>query len=201
VTTAQGAFQYRVTESHVVSPSDVWVLDPTTDDRLTLTTCNPRYSARERLIVVAELIGPAAPVDPVALGGAVVSLPGEDLDVLEEDGQTERAGEPDTGAVGGDGEEEGGILGELDETDGEGADTASGSDPNTVGELDDLDGDRAAAWPAVFWGLVAGFVWLVTWYAAREWRRWPAYLTGTPVFLVVLFVFFENFSRLLPPGV
>ena len=28
-----------------------------------------------------------------------------------------------------------------------------------------------------------------------------AYLAGAPLFLVVLFVFFENFSRLLPPGV
>ena len=32
----------------------------------------------------------------------------------------------------------------------------------------------------------------------KLWRKWPAYLVGLPVFLVVLFFFFENFSRLLP---
>jgi len=35
----------------------------------------------------------------------------------------------------------------------------------------------------------------------RLWRRWPVYLLGTPVFLFVLFVFFENISRLLPANV
>ena len=64
-----------------------------------------------------------------------------------------------------------------------------------------LDGDRAAAWPAIFWGALAAFVWVGTWYVANHWRRWPGYLMGGTLFLVVLFVFFENFSRLLPPGV
>jgi sortase A len=44
-----------------VDPSAVHVLDPTPDDRLTLTTCNPRFSAAERLIVVAKLVTPPAP--------------------------------------------------------------------------------------------------------------------------------------------
>jgi len=48
------------------------------------------------------------------------------------------------------------------------------------------------------WGLLAAAVWVLTWLAGRWWRRWPAYLLGAPVFLVVLFVFFENFNRLLP---
>jgi hypothetical protein len=39
---------------------------------------------------------------------------------------------------------------------------------------------------------------LVLWLLGRSWRRWPVYLLGTPVFLGVLFFFFENFSRLLP---
>ena len=40
-----------------------------------------------------------------------------------------------------------------------------------------------------------------SWYAGRNWRRWTSYAIGGPVFMLVLFVFFENFSRLLPPGV
>ena len=32
----------------------------------------------------------------------------------------------------------------------------------------------------------------------RAWRRWPAYLIGLPIFLIVLYGFFENFAYLLP---
>ena len=57
VTTAAGRFRYEVTEQLVVDPdAGGWVLDATGDDRLTLTTCNPKYSAEERLIVVARLV-------------------------------------------------------------------------------------------------------------------------------------------------
>jgi sortase A len=45
-----------------VSPSDVAVLDDFGDNRITLTTCNPEYSAAQRLIVVGELLQPKPPV-------------------------------------------------------------------------------------------------------------------------------------------
>jgi LPXTG-site transpeptidase (sortase) family protein len=41
-----------------VSPSDVTVLNNFGDNRLTLTTCNPEYSAVQRLIVVAAYLPP-----------------------------------------------------------------------------------------------------------------------------------------------
>jgi sortase A len=53
--TSRGTFVYRVTSSQIVDPSDVGVLNPTTDATLTLTTCNPRYSAAQRLVVHATL--------------------------------------------------------------------------------------------------------------------------------------------------
>jgi sortase A len=55
VTTSQGTFHYAVTQSEVVSPTDATVLDDTTTPELTLTTCNPRYSSSQRLVVVALL--------------------------------------------------------------------------------------------------------------------------------------------------
>ena len=64
VTTLQGTFTYRVTRSFVVSPDDVAVLDPTTSPQLTLTTCTPKYSAAERLVVDARLTGPPAAITP-----------------------------------------------------------------------------------------------------------------------------------------
>jgi LPXTG-site transpeptidase (sortase) family protein len=43
-----------------VSPRDVTVLNNFGDDRLTLTTCNPEFSAVQRLIVVAAYLPPGA---------------------------------------------------------------------------------------------------------------------------------------------
>lgn len=56
IETALGRHVYEVREVFVVSPTDVWVTDPMRGAWLTLTTCNPKYSARERLIVQAELV-------------------------------------------------------------------------------------------------------------------------------------------------
>ncbi|HXY28128.1 MAG TPA: class E sortase, partial [Acidimicrobiales bacterium] len=56
LTTLQGVFVYDVTGSRVVSPSDTAVLDHASADLLTLTTCNPRYSAATRLVVQAALV-------------------------------------------------------------------------------------------------------------------------------------------------
>jgi sortase A len=55
--TAGRTFVYKVSQAFVVSPSDVAVLDPTPWAQLTLTTCNPRFSASTRLVVVARLAG------------------------------------------------------------------------------------------------------------------------------------------------
>src|SRR5436305_9437072 len=64
ISTRVGKFQYKVDHSMNVSPSDVAVLDPTPDNLLTLTTCTPRFSAAQRLIVVSKLIGPAVEAPP-----------------------------------------------------------------------------------------------------------------------------------------
>jgi sortase A len=56
VETAIGTHVYEVRELLIVAPTDVWVTDEKEGGWLTLTTCNPKYSARERLIVSAELI-------------------------------------------------------------------------------------------------------------------------------------------------
>jgi sortase A len=47
----------------VVAPTDLWVVEPRDGAWLTLTTCHPRFSSRQRLIVFAELVaGPNAEV-------------------------------------------------------------------------------------------------------------------------------------------
>ena len=155
VTTIQGTFTYLVRQIEIVSPSQVEVLqpdhwdfdgDPTTiENALTLTACHPKYSARERIIIAAELVGEPAP-----------DTPRPERDPSAPDGPVEFE--------------------------------------------DNLSGDRAGAWPAVVWAAICALIWLVAWAIGKRWRRtrWPAYLVGIVPFMVALFFFFENFSRLLP---
>lgn len=63
----------------VVSPDDVSVLDPTPFAQLTLTTCNPRFSASTRLVIFARLQGKAAVVKaPPPTAARPTILPGDD---------------------------------------------------------------------------------------------------------------------------
>lgn len=155
VTTLGGVFRYEVTEQQIVDPDAVSVLDDTPDGRLTLTTCNPKYSAAERLIIVARLTTPVAPP------------PGPDATALA----TPPPPRPRLSLAAGE---------------------------NRAG----LSGMPVAKGPTVAWGIVAASVWAATWFLSHMWRRrWPAYLLGAPIFLAVLFMFFENVARLLPANV
>ena len=73
--TVQGKFKYKVTSQRAVDPSEVSVLSPSPDPArpghqlatLTLTTCNPKYSAAQRLIIRAQLVvaaGQSLPLPP-----------------------------------------------------------------------------------------------------------------------------------------
>ncbi len=144
VETVQGEFRYLVSEQLIVSPTQVDVLEDKGDDRLTLIACHPKYSARQRIVVVAQL---APEVEPLP-------VPTRPVD-----------------------------------------DDAPEPAPTTI---DDLDGEGASALPAILLGVLCAVIWLLAWLLGRAWRRWPAYALGLPFFLVALFFFFEEFSRLLP---
>ena len=146
VETVQGEFRYLVKDTEgdgngnlIVSPSQVEVLDDYGDDRLTLTACHPKYSARQRIVVVAELAPEEVPLPrPVREG------------------------------------------------------------PVAPPRLDDIDGDGAPALPAILLAVLGAVIWLLAWLLGRRWRKWPSYALGFPFFMVTLFFFFEEFSRLLP---
>jgi sortase A len=157
VTTAQGAFRYEVQRQLIVNPDQVEVLDDFGDNRLTLTACHPKYSARQRIVVVASLAGDAAPGPATAPPDD--GNPGNDSGIESDDG-------------------------------------GSGGGGQTIDA--GLGGERASAWPAIMLGVACALIWIAAWLLGKVWRTWPAYLVGLPVFLVVLFFFFENFSRLLP---
>lgn len=166
--TLYGTFVYEVTDLFIVQPDQVEILEDYGDNRVTLIACHPKYSAAERIIAVGELVGEPAP--PL-------------------EGQAEARAEAAT-------------VNEDAAT----IDTGFGA-------------EEASRTPAILWGLAAAAVWFVTWLAQVAMRRrartraesegttptrgqriltWSPYLIGLPVFLVVLYVFFENFGRLLP---
>ncbi|MFA9564089.1 MAG: sortase domain-bontaining protein [Acidimicrobiales bacterium] len=73
----------------IVNPAETWVLENFGDNRLTLTACHPRYSARQRIIVAGRLVDTPAPPprvrpvdDPGPIGGESI-LAAEDLDGAE----------------------------------------------------------------------------------------------------------------------
>ncbi len=100
VTTLHGTWTYVVagapddpTSGHfIVKPEEVWVLDDFGDNRLTLTACHPKFSADQRIIVVAKLVetpadppataaAPAGATGPGATGGAVTDGAASDATV------------------------------------------------------------------------------------------------------------------------
>jgi sortase A len=57
LTTPVGRFTYSVArDPFIVAPTDLSVLDKTSDGELTLTSCHPKGSARQRIIVRAKLV-------------------------------------------------------------------------------------------------------------------------------------------------
>ena len=75
VTTGAGTFRYQVMEKKYVTPEEVSVLDDTPDNRLTLTTCHPKYSAEQRLIVISRLTSAPIAAPEVAAEASATPTP------------------------------------------------------------------------------------------------------------------------------
>src|SRR4051794_23758993 len=56
VTMPYGRFTYRVERTRIVKPTDVWVTQRVSYDRLILSACHPLYSAAKRIVVFARLV-------------------------------------------------------------------------------------------------------------------------------------------------
>jgi sortase A len=54
--TALGVSVYEVRESIIVRPTEIWVTQDRPGAWLTLTTCHPRLSSRQRLVIFAEMV-------------------------------------------------------------------------------------------------------------------------------------------------
>ena len=63
-----GTFTYAVQRTKIVSPKALWVIQRQAYDRLVLTACHPLYSAAQRIVVFARLLG-STPRGAAVLGG------------------------------------------------------------------------------------------------------------------------------------
>ncbi|MEX2658057.1 MAG: class E sortase [Acidimicrobiales bacterium] len=171
VTTREGEFRYLVDRISIVSPSQVDVLDPSEEAKITLTTCHPKYSARERLIVTGVLAG-----DPISAPPTTEP----DEPAPEEPAEPEEPDAPEE-----EGTEDDPVLIES---------PPSLDDPS-------LAGDPSARGPAAAWGGATALIALAAWFVGARWRRWPSYLLGLPFGAVTLFLCFEQIARLLPSNI
>ncbi len=157
----------------IVDPSKIEVLDQDGSNRLTLTSCHPKFSARLRIIVTASLVS-----EPIEIEGgfeAVVpgSLADEDLDASAASSSDEALAERLPGLTDDDQVIES-VVGQDDE--------------ESFGE--GLSGDRSAIAPAMAWSLIASGAWILTRVVARRWRRWLTYAVAVlPVAALWLIAF------------
>ncbi len=197
--TFQGTFYYEVlpqtsadgaVSGHaIVSPYEVQVLDDYGDNRITLTACHPKYSARQRIIVQAKLVNqPAATVDILGLDDDVANVL-EDLQLTEEELAYDATGvDPESGDL--DGQLDCATCGELDEG------NAIGTSPEALD--DSLGWHMEELAPFLIWSLVTAAAAALAILATRRFRRWLSYLAASPVVLTLLFVSFTHLDRMLP---
>ena len=218
VTTLEGRFVYRVTGQQIVQPSDYQVVATTdpTSATLTLTSCHPKWTARERIIIFSEL-------DPAASSSeareAVINY-GRPLDGVSDVASGPGEVDPtntvvDSGSLPDTGTDTGSDTG-TDTGSDTGTDTGSeaigsvdtgepGSEPVTAGIADAFsDGwfsDPGANSQVLLWGLALAAVGIVSWLISRRAKRdWVGLTVGIVPFFVVLYFFFQNVNRLLPPN-
>ncbi len=191
-----GTFTYSVTSTIIVEPSEYVKVIPTVDPSiatLTLATCHPEYTSRQRLVVQALLVpelsdqvmAPPSNTAPTETSPDD-TLPADDTlppdDTLPADDVTTTAAAPTTVAT----------------TDTAAADDLAQVDDGFSGGWFD---DTAAIVPTLVWGLALLAVAVGAYYVGKASNRlYVSFIVGCIPFLIVLYFFFENVNRLLPPG-
>lgn len=164
VTTSLGIYTYKVLGNEgpdgeergyfIVSPQDTWVLGQDDRNMLTLTACHPKFSARQRIIVQAELVGDPAPTIPRIGSATSAGTNIAELNAGSEEGTTNIiVGDTNVDTGSGDSGQTVGIPATAD-----GTDTAAGTDgtAGTAGAEGIAGADGTAADPNATDGTAAG---------------------------------------------
>lgn len=207
VTTLNGRYVYRVTGTDVVSPDDYALVIPTTDPTkatLTLVSCTPKYSSSHRIVVHSELdvaqsdlLTVAAP----ARSSSPTALPDDTPDTATPDTGVATVAPPSpsttpatTAATT--------ISTPPSTAPATTAAPGTGSDVTPPDAFTDGWFSDAAGIPhALGWGaLLAAIGYGIYWLSRKVRRYWVGILAGFVPFIVVLYFFYENVNRLLPPN-
>ncbi len=198
VTTVDGRYVYRVTGQQIVSPSDyeaVATLDPT-KATLTLTSCHPKWTARERIIITSELDAAAStgPVGAAVLNyGRPIDGTGEEIDpTIADSVPTDSTPASEPAAAGTDDDNPSTVVqvdsGAVNSGIADAFDDGWFSDPNANGQV-------------ALWGLLLAAVGVVSYLVSKKAKRdWVGLTVGIVPFVIVMYFFFQNVNRLLPPN-
>ncbi len=193
VTTLTGRYVYRVTGQQIVSPADYQVIATTDTTRatLTLTSCHPKWTARERIVITSELDTAASsgPVgDPVLnYGRPIEGVPANDPEVVDTVVQAPTGSTPVA----------------VDATEEPPADVALGAIDTGIADSfsDGWFSDPGANGQVALWGLLLSAVAIASYLLSKRSKRdWVGLVVGIVPFVVVLYFFFQNVNRLLPPN-
>ncbi|CAB4732571.1 unannotated protein [freshwater metagenome] len=175
-------FTYLVTNQQVVGATDSWVVATTDRNKaiLTLTTCHPEFSAKQRLIISAELDLTQSDIatSPAAMYADEVV---DTTTVPSTEVVTSEVAETTTVPA---------II--VDESN-----NSESADALSRGWFSDL----SAIPQTLLWGLLELLVVMGAWQVAKKYRN---RIIGTAVgfipFFIVLYFVFQNVNRLLPPN-
>jgi sortase A len=195
-------FVYEVTGTEVVKPSDYHVVtdsDPSVAT-LTLTTCDPEFSAKNRLIVYATLRPEeSAPVGEPTYYELEAETETEtetetDDEAVEQQTTSESGDEPPVTEASGPRSTDGSLDGGFSTTPPSGPTV---DDAFAEGWFHDSD-----AWPHIIgWGLVLAAIAFLSRRLSRHYRRDSIGVAAAVIpFVVCLYFFYQNINRLLPPG-
>jgi len=175
-------YVYVVTATSEVVPSDVSVLDKSSESLLTLVTCTPKLTAAKRLIVRGKLdAASSAPVTPAVVAPTTTV---SSVTSVASPGSSGAAASTVAGA-----------------TTTAPPEALPGEEPaSKAGLVGGWNSDRGAWVQLILWGLACGAVAVGGWLVSRRTDRWIGAMVGLLPFVVTLWFFFENISRLLPPN-
>jgi len=214
VTSVQGEFIYRVLDPSiayagyeeqidsfgpgyiVVKPSATWVLGDFGDNRITLTACHPKLSARQRIIVTAELVGDPVHIPTWAEQAAAAAVAAA---AARADSPGNGLGAPDVTTTASTGDQ----LVEAGPSTTVGFAVPTERAPQ-AGDLDrGLNGERGAIPGAILWMLGAMLFWIGAGYLGRHRTTWlpgrVAYrFAGLLPAAIFMWYSFQMIDRALP---
>jgi sortase A len=184
-------FTYRVRDIKVVEPTDFSVLEPTDEAILTLTSCTPLYTAKQR-IIITSVLDEAVTTAPIRaatpLTDKVEALPLNEVDPAV-------TSVPENPTVGSD-------PTVVTSTTKPGTAKKSSKNVSRDAFSKGWFSDKSAPPQVALWGVGLALVSLIAWQLSKKTKRnLIGGAVGLVPFLLALYFFYENVNRLLPPSI